>query len=104
MYNKIQLLKTSVFFLSHWTKRFQRSIAHKLVRQIYSPEEPLLQPLGKERIFILHRGTVDIQARFFDRKRLGVLQVDPNKDVHFNVYGYSSLISGLPIHLQAVAR
>ena len=30
--------------------------------------------------------------------------MDPNKDVHFNVYGYSSMISGLKINLQAVAR
>ena len=30
--------------------------------------------------------------------------MDPSKDVHFNVYGYSSLISGMKVNLSAIAR
>ena len=32
------------------------------------------------------------------------LEISPKKDVHFNVYGYSSLISGLKVNLSAIAR
>ena len=42
-YNKYQLVKSNIFFLYHWTKKFQITIADKLIRQLYSPEEQLLQ-------------------------------------------------------------
>ena len=103
MYNNIQLVKTSVFFLSHWTLKLQRNIALKLIRKIYSPEEVLLQTPGQEKIYILDRGKVDIQANFCGGRKLSTLEVDPKKVVFFNVYGYSALISGLKINLRAVA-
>jgi hypothetical protein len=102
-YQHFQIIKTSVFFLCQWTKHFQRTIADRLVRKVYSPEEVLCQPLGKERLFILSKGTIDITAnynqRLQNRRRLVTLRVDPKKDVHFNVYGYSALTSGLSVGL-----
>ena len=109
-YTKFQLIKTSVFFLCHWTKKFQRTIADKLVRQVYSPEQVLPQIHGKEKIYILSRGKINIEANFvskqinFMRKRLATIEVYPEKDVQFNIYGYSSLISGHKINLCAVAH
>ena len=99
-----------MFFLCHWTKRFQRTVADKLIRQVYSPEELLPQTLGREKIYLLSRGKLEIQANFTDRqrplceKKLVVLEVNPEKDVHFNVYGYSQLISGQKVNLRAIAR
>ena len=46
-YNNFQLIKKNVFFLCHWTKNFQHSIARKIIRQVYSPEEILTQVQGK---------------------------------------------------------
>jgi hypothetical protein len=38
------------------------------------------------------------------RKILRVLEVNPKKEIHFNVYGYTSLISGMKVNLRAVAK
>lgn len=38
------------------------------------------------------------------RKTLRTIHFDHKKEVQSNVYGYSGIISGLKIHLQAVAR
>ena len=46
-YHKFQIVKTSIFFLCHWTKNFQNFIADRLIRQVYSPEEVLPQVHGK---------------------------------------------------------
>ena len=35
---------------------------------------------------------------------MGYLEVDGKKDVQFNVYGYSALISGLMINLKAIVK
>ena len=98
------MVKTSVFFLSNWTIKFQKRIANYLVRKVYSPDEVLLQTRGKEKIYILSQGKVDIEADFFGHKKLSKLEANPTKEVHFNVFGYSSLISGLKVKLRAVAR
>ena len=59
-------------------------------------------------MYILNRGKLDIAANFNlrpqNRKKLLTMEIDPSKEVHFNVFGYSSLISGLKVHLSAIAR
>jgi hypothetical protein len=35
---------------------------------------------------------------------LKVIEIDPNNEVQFNVYGYSQMISGLNINLKAVVK
>jgi hypothetical protein len=85
VYDKFQLIKTNVFFLCHWTKNFQKNIASKLVRQVYSPNEVLSQLSGKEKLYILSRGKIDVEADFFSqerllsRKKLAFLRVDSYK-------------------------
>ena len=32
------------------------------------------------------------------------MEIDPSKEVYFNVYGYTALVSGLKVNLRAVAR
>ena len=101
MYNQIRLIKTSVFFLCHWTKQFQRSLANKLIRKVYSPGDILTQTQGNERIYLLSRGKINVQSTIFGKRNISVIQLDPKKEVHFNVYGYSALISGHRINLSA---
>ena len=109
-FNRFQLVKSNIFFLCHWSNRFQKTIADKLIRHVYSPDECLTQIQGKEKLYVLNKGKIDIEANVFSvekniyRKILRVLEVDPNKEVHFNVYGYTSLISGLKVNLRAVAK
>ena len=109
-YTQFQLVKSNVFFLCHWTNRFQRKIAEKLIRQVYSPEECLSQVQGRERLYILSKGKINIEANSVDRgkdlyrKVLNSLEVLPEKEVHFNVYGYTALASGLKVKLRAVAK
>lgn len=66
-HNRFQLVKTSVFFLCHWTKQFQKHIALKLERNIYNPGDVLLQTYGNERIYVLERGKVNIEPTFSTR-------------------------------------
>ena len=63
--NKLELIRRNVFFLCHWTQGFQRHIASKLIRQIYSPDDILPQEPGKEKIYVLSRGKVNIETNFF---------------------------------------
>ena len=37
-------------------------------------------------------------------RRMGHIEFDSKKDVQFNVYGYSALISGLIINLKAIVK
>lgn len=77
---------------------------------MYSPEQCLVQVQGKEKLFILSQGKINIEANSFSiegdiyRKVLNTLEIDPKKEVHFNVYGYTSLISGLKVNLRAVSK
>ena len=68
----------------------------------------LSQVQGKERLYIVNRGKVDIttntKQRFSNRKRLSTIEIDPSKEVFFNVYGYSSICTGLKVNLCAIAR
>ena len=66
-FNKFQLIKSNVFFLCHWTKRFQRIIADKLIRQVYSPDECLMQIQGREKLYILSKGKIDIETNIVER-------------------------------------
>ena len=61
-YHNLKIIKTSVFFLCHWSKKFQNRIATKLHRCIYSPQESLTQIHGKEKIFLLERGKMEVRA------------------------------------------
>lgn len=44
--------------LINWTGRLQAKIATKLVKQIYSAEENLLQIPGKEKMYLIDQGRV----------------------------------------------
>jgi len=46
-FNKFKLIKTNIFFVCHWTKSFQRTVANKLIRHLYTPDETLPQIQGK---------------------------------------------------------
>jgi hypothetical protein len=52
----LNVVKNSLFFVCHWTKRFQSKIARRLTKKILNPDEYLLQTSGKERIFIVKSG------------------------------------------------
>ena len=109
-FNRVQLVKKSMFFLCNWTKRFRNLIATKLERIVISPDEPLSQIRGKEKLYLLFRGKVDVETNFESdyhskpRKHLATIEIDPQKEVYFNVYGYTAVVSGLKVNLRAVAR
>jgi hypothetical protein len=61
-------------------------------------------------LYILTKGKIDVIAFLADHllpvaiRPLKVIEVLPGKEVYFNVYGYSQLISGLEINLKAVVK
>lgn len=74
-----------MFFLCHWSKKFQRRMANALLRSVYSPQETLLQPRGREKLYILTRGKVDVEACLVSnpllplRKALATLEISPTR-------------------------
>lgn len=58
--NRLNITKSSLFFICHWTKNLQTEVAKRLIKRILVPNEPLLQAVGKERIYIIRSGKVEI--------------------------------------------
>lgn len=45
--NGLNIVKSSIFFLCHWTKQFQSEIAKSLVKKILNPNEVLHQEFSR---------------------------------------------------------
>jgi hypothetical protein len=108
-YHKLETVKRSIFFICQWSKKFKQRVAEGLVKTLYTPQETLTQVQGKERLFLLVSGRLEVgicmESKGGSRvKSLRVLANDPAREVQNNVYGYSSLVSGLRVRLQAVAK
>lgn len=58
MTNHINIVKTSLFMLANFSKRMQIELSKRMVKAIYPPNTTLLQILGKEKLFILAKGTL----------------------------------------------
>lgn len=56
--SSLKVIKRSTYMLINWTGRLQAKIATKLVKQIYSAEENLLQIPGKEKMYLIDQGRV----------------------------------------------
>lgn len=102
-------MKSSIFFLCRWSKTMQSSAARKLQHVMFSPNNLIYQPLGKERIYIIKDGTIDIFAERTGRKRglnnlLKTISCGPEKEVADNCYGYSQVISDRANKMYAIAR
>ena len=50
-----------------WSKDFQKELAKRLEHLLFSPNELLYQPEGKERIYVVRVGKVNLYA---ERNRL----------------------------------
>lgn len=59
-YHKLETVKNSIFFICHWSKKFKQRVAINLIKVLYSPQETLTQVHGKEKIFILVSGKIDL--------------------------------------------
>lgn len=60
--NALKIVKSSIFFLLRWSISFQNAISLRLSSIIFPPGEILYQPVGKERIYIIREGKIDIYA------------------------------------------
>lgn len=87
----------------------QTHVAARLQRALYAPNERLLQPATKERIYIIKRGKVDVYCDRFghnrkeDRRLLKTIRVDEGSSISENIYGYTAVISLRPSALDAVS-
>jgi signal-transduction protein with cAMP-binding, CBS, and nucleotidyltransferase domain len=103
------IVKSSIFFLCRWSKSMQQSAARKLQHVMFSPNNLIYQPLGKERIYVVKNGSIDIFAERNGSKRglnnlLKTITCGLDKEVADNCYGYSSVISDKPNRMYAIAR
>ena len=67
--------------------------------------------LGKEKIYLVYQGKVEVTPNYSKKNKqenvyrsLKTIEYNPQKEVQFNVYGYTALISGLPIKLKAISK
>lgn len=108
--NGLNVVKSSIFFLCHWTKQFQSEIAKCLIKKILHPNEVLAQVPFAEKIYIVKNGRLDVFTSCNDNykqqfKRL-LKTIAPQKaqEVSKNVYGYTSVISNRPMRLVAISK
>jgi signal-transduction protein with cAMP-binding, CBS, and nucleotidyltransferase domain len=106
----VNIIKTSLFFICHWTKNFQTEIAKKLVKKILIPNENIIQNLGKERIYIIKSGKLEIYTdnshglRKNFKKLLKTIEPKSNTGISDNVYGYTTVISNKPLKFNAISK
>ena len=86
----------------------QNAVASRLNNILLAPCEQVYQPEGKERLYIIRLGKIDVHAnRKGNRKRnstkVKTISNDLNKEVSNNSYGYTAVISSKPVRLEAVA-
>lgn len=100
-----------MFMIGNWTGKLQYKIARKLIKEIYAIDESLPQTFGKEKIYILEKGKIDVISntksgfKVCFQKILKTLSILPTSEVVAeNVYGYSAVISNRQIHLDAIAK
>ncbi len=87
----------------------QNSVASKLQNILFSPGEFIYQPEGKERIYIIKLGKIDVYSQRKNNKKgnrhiLKTVKNNLEKEVSDNVYGYTAVISGRPVRLYAIAK
>lgn len=98
----MSILKTSIFYLCHWSKEFQSEIAKSLEKRLFSPNERLGEISGVEKIYIIKTGKVSIYMNRFNngnKKLLRTITINPETEVSNNIYGYTSAFSNRPVHL-----
>lgn len=59
-YHKLHTIKTSIFFICEWSKKFKVRVAENLIKALYAPQQTFPQQHGRERLYILFRGRMDI--------------------------------------------
>lgn len=107
--SSLSIVKNCIFFLCRWSKLMQNSVAFKLQNILFSPGEHIYQPEGKERIYIIKMGKVDVYSQRKGNKKgnksvLRCIQSDLDKEVSDNVYGYTAVISTRPVNLYAISK
>lgn len=104
----LSVVKSSLFFVCHWTKRFQSKIARRLTKKILNPDEYLVQTSGKERIFIVKSGKLEIYTNSchgFKKNFKKLLKtIEPKASVSDNVYGYTSVFTNRHVKLNAISK
>lgn len=58
--SQLRAVKKNVFLLANFTRRFQNEVSKRLIKTIYPPHSVLANHPGRERLFIISKGTVDI--------------------------------------------
>ena len=87
----------------------QNSVASKLHNILFSPGELVYQPDGKERIYIIKLGKIDVYSQRKGNRKgnkhvLKAIKSDLSKEVSDNVYGYTAVVSRRPVRLYAIAK
>lgn len=68
--SNLKVLKRSVFMLVNWTGKMQNKMARKMIKEVFQPEELLLQAPGKEKLYILDKGRIGIYNHVKNNSKL----------------------------------
>ena len=107
----VNIVKSCIFYLCHWSKSMQLEIAHRLEKKIFAPNEKLASSNGIDRVYIIKKGHIDISMNRYasDQEQSKVLRKIKMGDrlkieVSDNLYGYTAVFSNRPVKLEATAK
>lgn len=100
----MNIIKSSLFFICQWSKSMQIEVAKRLIKKILAPNELT----SKDRIYIIRSGKLEVYTNtcFGYRRHFKKLlkTIQPTKPISDNVYGYTAVISGRAIKLEALSK
>ena len=104
--NSLSVIKSSIFFLCHWSKHLQSEVAKLLERRIFAPNEMLNTLDATKRLYIIKNGSVSVMMSLdgSHKKNMKIININQGSEVSNNVYGYTSVFSNRPVRLEASAR
>lgn len=108
----IRVIKKCLFFLINFSRNLQDSIALKLIKRVFQPNERLGSGASSQNIYIVDQGRAELQLvkHRFNKpifKTLRVINRESLKDkfsVSSNLFGFTATILRRRVNLTAISR
>lgn len=108
----IRVIKKCLFFLTYFSRNLQDSIATKLLKRVFQPNETLGFDTSSHNLYIIDQGQAELQTAklHFNKPIYKILRVI-NKDQHrnnwsvsSNLFGFTAMILRRQVNLSAVSK
>lgn len=108
----IRVMKKCLFFLTHFSRNLQDTIAVKLVKRVFQPNERLGVDADAQSFFIIDQGKADLQfcRKHFKKqifKTIRTINTDCGQDklnVSSNLFGLTAVLLRRRVNLSALSK